>query len=72
MAEAVTPEHLIEEHGMDPRVLRRRPTREVRGLAARQTTLHMEFQHAHDHAQRKVGHDHSTKNDVGGLPGTGT
>ena len=58
MAEAVTPEHLIDDHGMDPKVLRNRPVREVRGLAARQTTLHMEMQHAADHAARKVGHNH--------------
>jgi hypothetical protein len=57
VAGSVTPEHLIEEHGVDPKVLHT-PPREVRGLAARQVTLHLEMQHAADHAARKVGHTH--------------
>lgn len=59
MAEPVSPEHLVQEHGMDRRVVDR-PRGEPRGSsAARHVSLFLQMQHATDHAQRKVGHEHT-------------
>lgn len=64
MAAEVTPEHLISAHGMDPAVVQvSQPLR--RGGAKRHATLWLEMKHAADHAQRRVGHEHTWNNDSG-------
>lgn len=50
-------DHLVNDHGIDRALLVvRKPG--TRG-AARNVALFYEMKHAADHAQRKVGHDHT-------------
>jgi hypothetical protein len=50
-------DHLVNEHGIDRALLNVR-TPDTR-TAQRHLALFYEFKHSTDHAQRKVGHDHT-------------
>lgn len=58
MTKEVSRDHLVRDHGVDPAAIpQSKPPR--RGGAERHATLWLEMKHSADHAQRRVGHEHT-------------